>query len=73
MISGFVNTYFDEVWGGSIGTRTISLSFDLVALEESLARRHRDCDSILGIHSVVQVIAAPGVIDVHVIVVVPIV
>ena len=57
----------------SSGTRTTCPSFDRIALEEPLARIDGERDSILGIHSVVQVIAIPGVVDVHIIVIVPVV
>jgi len=47
--------------------------FDGVALDESLVRVGVYGDSILRIATVVQVIAVPGVIDVDIIVVVPVV
>jgi hypothetical protein len=48
-------------------------SVDHITFDETLVQINLDCDSIPGIPAVVQVIAAVGVVDIHVIVVVPIV
>ena len=43
------------------------------ALDEPLVQVHTDCDSISGIPAVVHVIAVPGVIDIHIVVLIPVV
>jgi hypothetical protein len=48
-------------------------SVDGIALDEPLVQVDHDCNSISGIPAIVQIIAIPGVIDIHIIVVVPVV